>query len=140
MESVVKGRRLRVECGEGWKSLYEPLLKLCELMNVEVTQVKEKFGTLRFYIAGVPEEQKWLYNIIDAMTTESAKVCEECGRRDGRYKDKSYTTYVKVTTEGSWLLTLCEECRAERDARRKAEDEEFRAKRQTKRENETASS
>ena len=120
-----------VECGKGWAKLYTPLFQLCKLLNVEVLQVKEKFGGLRFYVGGVPNEQfDMVYAFIDAVEAQSYKVCEECGIRNGasREGDKTYTR-VKVTTEGGWILTLCEQCRKEREdkaaeqlARRKNQD------------------
>ena len=119
-----------LECSKGWEKLYGPLFQLCKLLNVEVHQVKEKFGGLRFYVGGVPSEYAdMVYAFISAMEDKSYKVCEECGIRNNTWRDgdKTYTP-VKVTTEGSWLLTLCKQCRKERDERRQREDKEIRAR------------
>ena len=125
-----------VECEKGWEKLYGPLFQLCAILNIEVLQVKEKFGGLRFYVGGVPAEQfDMVHAFIDAVEAQSYTVCEECGIRNGasREGDKTYTR-VKVTTEGGWVLTLCEQCRKERDDKRAAEAKAYKeqlARRQT---------
>lgn len=68
---------------------------------VEATQVKEKFGTLRFYLI-VPMEHE---DEVDAMVTkaedESGITCEDCGAR-GKTRGKS------------WISTLCDSCNSKR--------------------------
>ena len=108
-----------VECHKGWEKLYLPLLQLCDLLGIEVLQVKEKFGGMRFYVGGVKTElSDMVHAFIDSMEHLSYSTCEECGIENNQYRDNNYTHKVKVTTEGSWLLTLCEKCRKERDERR----------------------
>jgi hypothetical protein len=130
----VKGQRYAfpmfgVECGKGWEKLYGPLFQLCKLLDINVAQVKEKFGGLRFYVGDVPEEYyDMVYAFISAIEADSYHVCEECGIRNRGYRDEDKTyTSVKVTTEGDWMLTLCEECRQKRDERRQKEEEYLRA-------------
>lgn len=127
-----------VECGKGWEKLYAPLFQLCNLLNIDVLQVKEKFGGLRFYVGGVSEEYfDMVHAFIDAMAAYSYRVCEECGIRNKhcREGDKTYTP-VKVTTEGGWLFTLCEQCRKERYDKWAAADAAWRAKQLARRQNE----
>lgn len=86
--------------GEGWRPLVEKLV--CDIRSidteVEVSQVKEKFGGLRFYIYGGSDE---VDELIDKAERESYKICEKCGTREN------------VTTEGNgWILTLCKTCRS----------------------------
>ena len=114
-----------VECHKGWEALYLPLLQLCDILGIEVHQVKEKFGGLRFYIGGgaTIENAAMVYALIHAMEHMSYTVCEECGICNNHYRatdylDKNHHNPAKVTTEGSWLLTLCEQCRQKRDALR----------------------
>ena len=84
-------------CGEGWKSLVDPVMELVDKTEgVHIHQVKEKFGGLRIYIGSGPEE---VFNLIDAMEKESYKTCEYCGTKEN------------VTSEGSWVKTLCGKCR-----------------------------
>lgn len=83
-----------IECGPGWKSLYEPLIALCQKEGVAVTQIKEKFGTLRFYVGGAPDH---VYEAIDAAQRKSAETCEDCGAAGKR-------------RSGGWIRTLCDKC------------------------------
>jgi hypothetical protein len=57
------------------------------------TQVKEKYGTLRFYINGGTDVH---YAYIDMATAMSAVTCEVCGKRG----KQSY---------GGWVVTRCKE-------------------------------
>lgn len=99
-----------IECGDGWKELYQPLIEVCKLLDVEITQIKEKYGTLRFYICGGPD---WLHDLIDAVEASSAKVCEDCGKWDGEFLDCiAGFANVKLRNYG-WLRTLCDDCAKE---------------------------
>jgi hypothetical protein len=80
---------------------YLPLPNFCALQpdipQVVVDQVKEKFGTLRFYYHGGDEYIRGLVGMAEAM---SARTCEECG--------------APGTTEGpGWIRTLCKKHRRE---------------------------
>lgn len=83
-----------IECGEGWKSLYEPLIDLCKQEGVEIAQIKEKFGTLRFYVASAPDH---IYDAIDEAEKKSETMCEKCGDAGS------------IKTDG-WMRTLCAKC------------------------------
>lgn len=92
------------ECGPGWRALVDPLIERCTQLGGEVTQVKEKFGRLRFYyhlpeVGSLAQEvaQTAFGDEVDAAEHESAYVCEMCGRL-GRLMKK-----------GGWLKTLCRE-------------------------------
>jgi hypothetical protein len=80
--------------GEGWKELVDAAQILCKKEDVCILQVKEKFGTLRFYVGSAP---KWVHTLIWGVEARSAWTCEWCGKwgRVRRY---------------AWVLTLCEEC------------------------------
>lgn len=89
-----------LEVGDGW---YDLIDKLCaDIMaagpddDFRAAQVKEKFGGLRFYTYGGNEE---INRLIDKAESESYEVCEDCGSREN------------VTSEGSWITTLCKKCR-----------------------------
>lgn len=58
-----------------------------------VSQIKEKFGGLRFYVNGGTEEHHNMISMVEAM---SYRVCEECGSM------MNTTTYTM-----SWHATLC---------------------------------
>ncbi len=88
------------EIGEGWFDLvYDACKKIKELDNgtFKFLQVKEKFGGLRLYCSGGTRE---IYTIISQAEDESYKICETCGSRED------------VTSEGSWIVTMCGKCRA----------------------------
>ena len=57
----------------------------------KVTQVKEKFGALRFYTTATTD---LCQSIIDNAEIESTTICEACGRKG------------KLRKIG-WLVTLC---------------------------------
>ena len=81
--------------GNGWfpiiKSLIEDLIKLG--WDKETTQVKEKFGGLRFYINSGSDE---IHQRILQAEKESYETCEECGKLGELRKDIG------------WYLTLCD--------------------------------
>lgn len=66
------------------------------------SQVKEKYGTLRFYMISETEE---MIALIDEAEEISKTVCEECGQPG-----------VNKTSCG-WYITMCDKCRKERDKR-----------------------
>lgn len=66
-----------IECGAGWRSLYEPLAERCRAEGIAINQIKSKLGTLRFY-AG-PGGSEGLYEAILAAEIASAEICEVCG-------------------------------------------------------------
>ena len=83
------------ECGDGWYSLIYNLCK--ELMGVPhpaptAAQVKEKYGTLRFYVDHGTIEHE---NIIAHYEQLSSKTCEVCGEPGYR-------------RAGGWIRSLCE--------------------------------
>jgi hypothetical protein len=65
--------------------------------QVEATQVKEKYGTLRFYVDHADEEVNGMISMAEAM---SAVTCETCGTTKG----------AKVGGSG-WLSCRCDKCR-----------------------------
>lgn len=90
--------------GKGWRPLVEKLVDDIIKIDkeIEITQIKEKYGGLRFYIYGGNKE---IHNLIDKAEAESYKICENCGVKEN------------VTTEGGWLLTLCKKCKKDRNAK-----------------------
>jgi hypothetical protein len=90
-----------LSCGDGW---YHILDQLCEsltqyttekgLPSVQIVQIKEKFGTLRFYVAGADPV---CYGMIRLVENLSGKVCEDCGAPGALRED-------------NWWKTRCEDC------------------------------
>lgn len=79
---------------EGWNSLIKDLIsELLELgWDKRVSQVKEKFGGLRFYIENTPDGGN---AIITKYENLSYSICETCGEAGSLRK-------------GGWLRTLCD--------------------------------
>ena len=99
--------------GKGWRPLIEQLSYTIqshidskhkrgeECPQVIVQQVKEKFGTLRFYYDGGDEFIQGAVWLAESMTS---MLCEECGG-------------LGKTRSGGWIRTLCDVHEAERQAR-----------------------
>lgn len=81
--------------GPGWHSILKWLVERLS-PEVEIMQVKEKFGGLRFYIFNGTKVDDDMVAFVERM---SYRVCEQCG------------TTIDVSTEGSWIKTLCANCR-----------------------------
>lgn len=108
-----------LECGDGWYNLLDTLCGLLQwdidknsYPQIEATQVKEKFGTLRFYTSGKEGEferlglgeKDWASKcgiqegMIRFAEYLSSNICEKCGSNQD----------VKQTT--GWIVTLCPTC------------------------------
>ena len=83
------------ECNEGWYPLIQQLIEdLIQLgWDKQVTQVKEKFGGLRFYINEGPNE---VHDRITKAEGESYTICEMCGAPG------------EIRRDTGWYRTLCE--------------------------------
>lgn len=79
--------------GLGWRPMLMALYDLCEMHRVLVTQVKEKFGGLRFYVVHAPPH---VQDMILAAGMWSLEHCEWCGKQ--------------ARPRGHWIWTLCDEC------------------------------
>ena len=99
------GKRLGIE-PSGWKEEEKDryFFKV-EAPQVVADQVKEKFGTLRFYVSGATDRH---YNYIEFAELMSSKVCEECGAPGETYPI-------------GWHQTLCEKHADERYGEQAAE-------------------
>lgn len=100
------------ECGPGWEHLIVPLVQRCTELGGIVDQVKEKYGTLRFYFTplGPAADGLWdaFQDMVDQAEHESNWTCEMCGKR-------GYTM-----RKGGWLKTLCTEHSLELSYRERA--------------------
>jgi hypothetical protein len=91
-------------CGYGWFPIIYELLdkiqaivdKTPELKDIQVTEIKEKYGGLRFYINYGTDE---IFDIIDEYEKKSFTVCERCGD-PGKLRKNDYR----------WYKTLCDNC------------------------------
>lgn len=69
------------------------------VVQVTVDQVKEKFGTLRFYYSGGDDTISGLVNMAESMSAVTCEKCGNVGRRRGT----------------GWISTLCNEHSKEED-------------------------
>ena len=101
-------------CPDGWKTIVnkaDAMLKFVE-PDYQIAQIKEKFGTLRYYIhSSVAEEVKG--NLMNAITswaeTRSQHTCMECGM------------FGKLRDDNHWIVTLCDICNVKRNEQIAAE-------------------
>jgi len=100
------------DCGDGWEPLIRQLSEQLSMLplGIQVVQVREQFGTLKFFY-NLPRDTEltddaWrVWNdIADAcvksVMQESARTCEECGRR-GEIHSAIGKTLLQVTQEVS---------------------------------------
>ena len=94
------------ECRDGWFELIKELSEKLEPHGIVATQVKEKYGGLRFYVGGIPTDvADEMYDYIDEAEDKSYEICEQCGQPGN-------------CNEGGWLTTLCDECREKGEKRK----------------------
>lgn len=98
-------RGMAFECGIGWydiiNDLSDKLEPLAESRGNQIgeyvfaEQVKEKFGTLRFYLSCATDD---MYKLIDEAEWLSQNTCEACGKPGILGGDK-------------WMAVRCDLCR-----------------------------
>jgi hypothetical protein len=102
-----------IECGDGWYMLLDVMCHLLQWdtdhnnskkgnnegrnPQIEVVQVKEKWGELRFYTTGYNDHQSGIISFAESM---SHHICENCGSTDDVQETKT-----------SWIRNLCKKCR-----------------------------
>lgn len=93
-----------IECGEGWKNLYQPIIDYIDDYNkdkgdedkIKIYQIKEKFAGLRFYTNFYTDE---LMKMIRDAEEKSFHTCEICGK-----------DIDNSIIENGWMYAECEEC------------------------------
>jgi hypothetical protein len=95
--------------GDGWRDLLERALQRFETVVVfepagswvRITQIAEKYGTLRLDFGNSPDFTAagldMIDEVVDLAEARSACTCEECGAH-GRLHDR-----------GGWLITRCDD-------------------------------
>jgi hypothetical protein len=99
------------DCGDGWFNIINQLCQNIQhhidwknkkeetVAQVVVSQVKEKYGTLRFYYSGGDDTIDGMVSMAESI---SGVTCEQCGNPG-------------TQNEGGWITTLCETHREERE-------------------------
>lgn len=85
-----------IECREGWKHLYQPIIDYANEHNIEISQVKEKFGLLTIYLE---EYDDTVRQMIREAEKKSYNTCEICGKH-----------IDKPISENYWIYAECEDC------------------------------
>ncbi len=80
--------------------------------QVTLDQVKEKFGTLRFYYSGGDDYISGMVSLAESMTGVTCESCGNVGERRG----------------GGWVHTYCTPCEEAREVARAKADEEWEYK------------
>ena len=102
-EPLIRPMEFGFECGDGWYTIIEGLMRSIQTyiqtekkdIAIDLLQVKEKFGGLRFYIY---EGDDYINELIRLTEELSYETCEFCG-----------TTNNIGRTRG-WIFTICKEC------------------------------
>ena len=126
------------ECGDGWFNILDQIMVNIQhhidwkqaqkekydrgegCTQVTLDQVKEKFGTLRFYYTGGDDAIDGMVRMAESMT---GVTCEECGN-------------VGERRGGGWVHTYCEPCEEKREAEYAKQTEEYEFKKLLKEGNE----
>ena len=109
-------------CGDGWYNILDQLMGNIQhhidwknkkeevVAQVTLDQVKEKFGTLRFYYTGGDDYIDGMVTMAESM---SGVTCEECS--------------APAKTHGpGWIRTICEPCEEARERKKLDEEYEFK--------------
>ena len=93
------------ECGDGWYHIidaacaqienraYNNRLNNLKFPPVIATQVKEKYGTLRFYYVGGDDYVDGVVSMAEAISARTCEVCGNPGKERGNF----------------WIKTVCDE-------------------------------
>lgn len=102
------------ECGDGWFDLIDELCMSIQNVyekygipvDIEVDQVKEKYGSLRFYATakGPEHVQAEVDRLIRQAEDKSESICEECGKPG-------------ILRDGDWISVRCDGCYAKEHSR-----------------------
>lgn len=96
------------ECGDGWFELIDRLCGIIQnrikyspdTQQVVALQVKEKFGSLRFYYRGGDD---YIRGAVELAEFYSGRICESCGNKSS------------IQNINGWFTTRCENCRKDKN-------------------------
>lgn len=83
---TLPGELFGFECGDGWVSLVDGMLRLVDrysaehCLEIQVEQVKEKFGLLRVYVRGGDVVVDWILDVAELVSSCTCEVCGAAGR------------------------------------------------------------
>ncbi len=92
--------------GKGWNELVDQVYDICDVHDIVVSDVKQKYAGLRvswWWPNNVDYEETAYADVVHALITleeDSYRICEECGQAG-----------EPVEVQG-WWYTLCDTCKA----------------------------
>lgn len=93
-QPIDDSERYENSVGDGWQPIIKPVIDLCIKNGVRISQIKEKFGSLRFYTESVPPPA--IATAIRQAEQQCDVTCEQCGKPG------------TLRNEG-WMKTACDE-------------------------------
>lgn len=113
-----EGWGLWISCDNGWDWILKDLHKKLIFIdpNYQILQVKEKFGTLRFYVETKTEgvAKKVVSDLIALAEQWSSVTCEVCGNSNGKSNPSigvAFDPSVALRCRSQYLVkTLCRGC------------------------------
>jgi len=114
-------KKIYFECGSGWFDILDKVAEKIERLEtagkirIEPSQIKEKFGSMRYYYyemhrATKDKEKQRIFSdiisdVIHKAETETENTCEQCGK------------FGSINNTG-WLQCLCDPCRTKQEQER----------------------
>ena len=99
-----------IECGDGWKDIIHRTHEKLEYIDpkYKISQIKEKFGGLRYYYNHSFESyddvrRKIMDDIVTAAELEASRTCELCGANN-------LGDEVEVRVHNYWYFGYCKSC------------------------------
>jgi len=97
-----------IECEKGWYRILEDMFEEFRKnkLELEILQIKEKFGSLRVYVGKIKENKLDLVELIIKKAEDlSSKTCEHCGKE------------ANIQNTAGWYKCICNKCRMFRKLR-----------------------
>lgn len=98
-----------MECNDGWKDIIERTHEKLKYVDPDykISQIKEKFGGLRYYYSTLFEyesiERKIMDDIVTVAELEASHTCELCGAN-------GHSDEVEVRVNNYWYFCYCKPC------------------------------
>lgn len=85
---------------KGWESIILELYEKLEKFDIDIVQIKEKWGVLRviYHFEGNDEDRKKIEEIIEEAEEKCSITCELCGKE------------AELRHIDGWLKTSCDDC------------------------------
>lgn len=88
-----------IECGDGWHTLIDTLCATLqdetdsdEAPQLIATQVKAKYGGLRFYVGAASQRQRAMISLAESLSRRTCEICGAPGK----------------SIQGDWIRTRCD--------------------------------